>query len=489
MWHLLRILSVLLVATTSTAQIRWASSLDQALAEAKASNKVVFIALNMDGERANDQMVEDHYRDSTLVKLSKNTVNLFCSNNSHGRGNCKRCKGTTCAIHKSNDYQVRRKILKVDGDISVVAPQHLFVGGDGEIINSATYFITKGELEWLWVKAIRSADAEFEWTPSDRYRAPASMKKGSADKTALTQKPPTKKEVDEALKNIKNARSAASGGGGRDSWRRRFADMFQNAQKNSKILVRSEDKRALDWGKTSLNGYGRFRDGLIKDIGELSPRPWSKLLEEFLEHNSDKTRKAAIIATEQIANPKSASKLKKALRKEKEEVHRGRIFRALAVCSPSSSATIRVIKKAVKSDKSVTVRAHAVVAAGKLEDREAVTECLQMALQDESSKVRSVAAYVIGIRLDQAMMDTLLSTLQAEPEDSVKSWMQKAVDAIKSGDNKAFKSFLATMLDGESEDANSNRLEAAREALEERRKADKDKAAGKGEKQGPGKSK
>ena len=473
MCHLLRTFAVLFTVTALPAQIQWASSLDEALAEAKASNKAVFIAINMDGERANDQMVRDHYRDATLVKLSKNTINLFCSNNNHGRGSCKRCKGTTCAIHRANDYQVRRKILKTDGNTSVIAPQHLFVNGDGEIINSATYFITKGELEWLWVKAIGSVQTDFEWTPSGRYRAPASMKKGDADKSPAPEAPPTKEEVEQALKNIKNANNDTGGddgddGDARNPWRK-WAKRMEGAQKNSRILIRSDDKRALSWGQNSLRSYGRFRDNLIRDIGDFSPSPWSKLIEERVDDKSEKTRRTTIIALEKIANPKSATKLRKALKKEKDEVLRGRILRALAACSPTNSSTLRTIKKAVKSDKSEIIRSHAVVAAGKLENRDAITECLQTALQDESSKVRSVAAYVIGVRLDKAMMDSLLSTMQAETEDAVKSWMQKAVDAIKSGDNKAFKTFLAATLGDDKEQSEEGLLDAAREAFGGRR--------------------
>jgi len=471
MRQILRVLIPLLAASTASAQIQWARSLDDALTEAKSKNTAVFVALNMDGERANDQMVEDHYRDSILVKLSANTVNLFCSANVHGNGRCKRCKGTTCSIHRANDYQVRRKILKVDGETSVVAPQHLFLSPDGEIIHSASYFITKGELEWLWAQAIQSVQPEFKWTPSDRYRAPASMRKGGADKTPLDQKPPTKEEVEQALKDIKNATSNFGSGGGGDirGQMRQWAKRMENTQKNSRILIRSDDKRALDWGKTSLRSYGRFRESLIRDIGKFSPHPWAKLIEESLEDKSDGVRKTTIIATGQIANPKSASKLRKVLKKEKEEALQGQILRALAACSPANRSTIRAIAKAAKSNKSELVRAHAVVAAGKLEDRDAVTEILQVALQDESSKVRSVAAYVIGVRLDKAMTDSLLSVMQAEPEDAVKSWMQKALDAIKSGDNKAFKTFLATMLDGKGERANDNEdaLDAGRSALEE----------------------
>ena len=49
------------------------------LARAKAENKVVMLAFNMAGERANDEMVADHYKDGTLGALSLLTINVFCS--------------------------------------------------------------------------------------------------------------------------------------------------------------------------------------------------------------------------------------------------------------------------------------------------------------------------------------------------------------------------------------------------------------------------
>ena len=448
----LTILITLGIAVPANAQIQWAKSVDAALAKAKAENKVIFVALNMDGERANNQMVGEHYRDSEIQKLSRHTINMFCSNNVHKKtGNCTRCKGTTCAIHRDNDFQVRRKFLNVDGNEAIVAPQHLFVSPEGKIITSVSYFITKGELEWMFVNAIRELNPEFAWTPRGRSRAPEKYLKGGADKTKA-EKPPTKEEVQKALKDIKKV--AGARGGGRGGWR----EIIEAAQKNSRIVIRSDDKRALDWGQNTLRSYGRFRDGLIRDIGKVSPKPWSKVIEAYLTDTKDETRKTVAIALEQLANPKSVNPLRKAAKKEKEDDILGRMLRALAASGPGKSTAISTVTKAAKSHKKARVRAHAIVGVGKIEKREAVTTSLRVGLQDEDALVRTVTAYVIAIRQDKSLLDHLVASLQAETEDSVKAWFEKAINAVKSGDTKAFKNFLPKILDGNEPGSEIDRL-------------------------------
>src|SRR5690606_34327805 len=237
--------------TKASAQIDWAPSLEEALKQAGAEKKVVAIVLNMDGERANDRMVADHYQDDLLVKLSRHTVNLFCSNDTHSKsGTCSRCKAHTCQQHRNNDFSVRRTILGLDGTAPVVAPQHIFVGPDGKIIHSAPYYLTKGELEWMWVEAIRAIDPTFAWEASERIRAPEQFRKGAAEKSKA-EPMRTREELQKALENLKNinlgGRGRRGGGGGGD-----FRRAWEDALKNASIVLRSDDKRALDWGKSTL---------------------------------------------------------------------------------------------------------------------------------------------------------------------------------------------------------------------------------------------
>ena len=59
--------------------ISWQTDFDKAMALAKAEKKVVFIAINMEGERANEEAVRVHYKDSRILSLSKSTINLFAT--------------------------------------------------------------------------------------------------------------------------------------------------------------------------------------------------------------------------------------------------------------------------------------------------------------------------------------------------------------------------------------------------------------------------
>jgi HEAT repeat protein len=144
--------------------------------------------------------------------------------------------------------------------------------------------------------------------------------------------------------------------------------------------------------------------------------------------------------------------------KEKEDDILGRMLRALAASGPNKSTAISTVTKAAKSHKEARVRAHAIVGVGKIEKREAVTASLRAGLQDEDALVRTVTAYVIAIRQDKALLDHLVTSLQAETEDSVKAWFEKAINAVKSGDTKAFKDFLPKILDGNEPGSELDRL-------------------------------
>ena len=63
--------------------IEWKTSLGASLREAGASQRVVFLAVNMDGERANDRMVKEVYKDKAIQALAERTINLVASNDTH----------------------------------------------------------------------------------------------------------------------------------------------------------------------------------------------------------------------------------------------------------------------------------------------------------------------------------------------------------------------------------------------------------------------
>ena len=59
--------------------IQWQSSFEKTLEKAAAEKKVVFLAVNMDGEKANERMLEKVYTEKSVVELSKQTLNIVAS--------------------------------------------------------------------------------------------------------------------------------------------------------------------------------------------------------------------------------------------------------------------------------------------------------------------------------------------------------------------------------------------------------------------------
>ena len=54
----------------------------------------------------------------------------------------------------------------------VAAPQHVFIAPDGTLFSSAVYRVTKGELEWMWIEAIKRVNPDVKLPLSSRARAP-----------------------------------------------------------------------------------------------------------------------------------------------------------------------------------------------------------------------------------------------------------------------------------------------------------------------------
>ena len=135
------------------ADIDWQPSYETALLRAADEDRVLFVAVNMDGERANDRTADKTYHDKTVVGLSEHTLNLVASLSEHAKPDrtCPRFGDVTCADHRRVDIDVRENVLAPDDEGYVIAPQHVFLKPDGEVILSVPYEISAAELEWCFV--------------------------------------------------------------------------------------------------------------------------------------------------------------------------------------------------------------------------------------------------------------------------------------------------------------------------------------------------
>lgn len=189
--------------------IRWAPDWDEALQRAGAEKKVVFIAVNMDGEVANDRMAQKVYADERVVAASGWTINVVASRFDHApeKRACTRFGGIECIQHRRIEGAVRQNVLKSDAKGYVVAPQHVFLAPDQSVILSVPYEVTAEELAWCFAAALKAVDPEAAKKVQAGGRAPRRLIQGAVfDPAALpgaNLAPPTRAEVLELVKELR----------------------------------------------------------------------------------------------------------------------------------------------------------------------------------------------------------------------------------------------------------------------------------------------
>lgn len=415
-----RVVPLFALLTPAFAQIRWTPDFAEAMQRAKAENKVVLFAFNLAGERANDEMVADHYKDPTLGKLSQATVNVFCSIASEPR-----VPGVTPAQHQAAEQQARLQVLKIGPGEDVIAPQHVFVGPDGTVLSSVPWRLTKGELEWAWVDAIRKVDPAFAWQPSLGARAPGKLSLGAVER-GENRKPPTEAEVDEALKAVKKSRGA----------------MLRNLG-HVETLMRSDEPDAVAFVATTVNGLQEaWLGGALDSMGLISPKAHHGTIVGHLADKDEAVRLAAAGALERMAEPKAFAALSKQYKAEKADPVRGRLLRAMASCGPSQKETLAQIEKLMGKEPNADVRAQAVLALAQVEDKAKVHQGLRAALRDPSPKVRATVAFAIAQRRDVELEKDLDDAALRESELDTKAWLETAAKVVRGGDGAPFKTFL-----------------------------------------------
>ena len=410
------------------ASISWTPGFAEALELARKDNRPVFVAINMDRERANDEMVREVYKDPTLVDLSKHSVNLFCSQDSHG-GTCTRVAGSLhCEDHQKAEIAVRERILGIKAGEAVIAPQHLFLAPDGAVISSVAYRVTKAELEWMWVAAIKKVDANANVQATPRAKAPHELVVGEKLRGDATEKPPSKEDIDAALKELKKTKRG----------------MKMPDHQTLQMLARSSEPEAIQFAENALRAVPDQRKvEILNQIGRNSPKEWWQLVATYIDFRTVEVRKAAIVALERFAEPKSLPTLQGQLTKETDGYLKGRLLRAMAAVAPTNKTVAGELLKYCKTDKDELVRAQACIAVAAVEDKAMATALVNLGLQDKSAKVRGGAAYAIATRRDKENLPALAIATKAETEETALALLEAARLAVeKNGKLDAFREFL-----------------------------------------------
>jgi len=413
------------LSASGVGQINWSTSLAQARDEARSQRRPLLVVTYLADTRGAVQMLE-HLADRDFVRLAGETLQVFVEVNvrpdppPRRRGGSRLPKGLS-----PGDVAALRELLEVPNDRFLVAPQYAFLDPEGKVIASVAERVTKGELEWLWVYACKQVDAQYDRALSEAARAPAKLMLGEVAKWNGAAPPPTEAEVKELIAELRKSWNFRGGGN--------LASLAG--------LLRTHDKSAMDYVEDSLRGRGYTRRMTLSGIERLSPRAWYRVVLPVLGHRNEDARQQAAQTLESLAHPKALPALRKQWPKEEDEAVQGGLLRAMAASGPTDRRVLSLVAKALEKSESEDLRAHATLASGLLEKRDAVTDNLARALQDPSAKVRSTAAYVIGWRRDRELVSRLATAAGVEGDVTVKELLEAAEAAVSGASLEVLEKF------------------------------------------------
>jgi len=436
------LLATLALASSPAADIAWLPSLEKARERASAEKKVVFLAVNMDGERANDRMVEKVYTDKVVLELSTHTLNVIASAAEHAGAEkpCPRFPGITCMDHRRADSAARKELLKADQQGFVVAPQHVFLGPDGKVILSVPYEVSAAELAWCFATALQKAMPDLKLALPPQARMPRRVVLGGVYDPASSDAgaaPPTHKEVEELIKELRK------GSMGKDA----FPMLMR--------LLLSDDPAAIEFigqelkgsnqggagqggggaglaGRGGGSGSARHRR-ILHGIGELSPPAYWPLVADFLDNSEIELRSEAAVALEQLGTPDALRELQNQLGKEKDPLVQGRLLRAIASSGPADAKVHSMLLSRLKTEKKPELRAAAIAALGWLDADPAVASELENLLAKGQESERSCAVGAMAVSRSERWTPVLTKALAETGDEAQKKILQTGIDALRSG--------------------------------------------------------
>ncbi|HTF87223.1 MAG TPA: HEAT repeat domain-containing protein [Planctomycetota bacterium] len=438
---LLSAISLLLVARASAGDIVWEQSLEEGLAKAKAENKPLFLAVNMDGERANELLATKTYHEKSLVELTSRTVNVLACAQEHASAGkpCPRFEGLQCIDHRRTDNESREKILKADSQGNVIAPQHVWLSPEGKVLLSVPYAVTLDELTWCMVSAIAEVDPATTLKLPPSARSPRRLVNGAVfdpgtNAGGLADRPPTRQEALDIIKEMKKSWFALEKG--EDARRLLMSDepeVLEFVQQQLRGSVGSflgggaggaggkgggGGGGAGGAGGRGGNGGGRFHAMILHQIGIVSPSGYWELVSESLGNSDREVRAEAAVALEQLAVPESLRALNAALQKEDDVSIKKDILRAIGSAGANDAKTRAALIKRAKSDKEDVLRWNSTVALGFATIDPEVVAFLQACLAGKDPRARTAAACALGLSRDKQFIPFLKAQAAELPEDA-----------------------------------------------------------------------
>lgn len=393
----------------SAATILWERDYDAALARAQAEKKPLFVAFLMDDEPANDETIK-HYTDPQIVELANRFVCLACCIGEHGGADgCTKFPGVTCAQHQAIEKKARARWLIGD---TVCAPQHVFCDSKGEVALRRIYLIPKEALAKSLVIALTRTGSDVTGL-SREVLALADGDRVQVDKWLQDLDGPNLELKEAALRGLAYADDA-----------RALPAVLQRCGREHDDTVRLAAISAL------------ARKGNYQAVGTLV-----KLLDE--PKAPILVRIASTLDT--IEMPEAGLPLLAVSKKERRDRVLGVLLRALANVQRGNADVRDLCLKTLKTA-STQLKAHTIVALGRLEPHAKITQGLLPHLDSRNQNMRGLAAWALGNQRTPEARKALEKLQQAEKTPEVGKLlgaaMQRCRGEVVSGYESMYSIFL-----------------------------------------------
>jgi hypothetical protein len=434
-----------LLLTLVDPSIRWEPSLAEALERAARERKVLFLAINMDGERANDETAETIYTDPEIIRLTGHTVNVVASRHEHrgGMTDCRRLHGIPCHVHRKVDAEMREAgIVKATKKGYVIAPQHVWLDPEGRVLLSVPYFITKEEMEWCFVTAIREVDPDFEASLPPEAGPPERLVRGGVHD-------PEASEEGNPRERGPRGEGGPGGSGPRPYPREELREAIESLRETGdegyppevlrRVLVTGEPE-AIAFVRDELGSRGSARADrrgairLIREAARWSPPPFWRAFDPLLRDEDEAIRSEAAVALEQIAAPESRKSILAALGAERSVTVKKNLLRALGATTREDSTGRRILARHAVSAREEILRVNALVALAGLAPHPEVEGALERALRGGGSHERIASACAVAIARYAALEEPLAAACEHEKDRGAADTLRRALAVLRGGD-------------------------------------------------------
>jgi HEAT repeat protein len=356
-------------AQQAPAQPAWAVSIEAGLADARSKGQALMVALNMDKERGNQQMVDEVYTSAEFHEAAKRCVVAIASLYQHstrraGAGPvCARFGTVTCAQHQAIEKVVRHDWLKRGPKDDIESPRHIFVAPSGQILFQRVWTVDAPTLAALMTRASELCTPErlAKWDTVD----------GRFERA--TDPIPAIREI--AIAELVAANDPAV------------------------------DDRLLKLAKAPATAPGVAGAVYAAFVATATPER-RKIGEAGLSSGPPEVHMQVAHALEKLAPEESIPPLLAQAAKEKDDRARGEMYRALGVLGVNPTKDARVEKLLLKaiSTSGDGARMHAAVAIAPWATENAVkTELKKIVVQGDSQNLRSSAIWALGYSEDKAI--------------------------------------------------------------------------------------